>query len=94
MLVLGRPEAGCSTLREYQRNCELMVVRSLTNDRTTFMDVSGHIQWGNVTGSQAEELAGELVFNNEEEIHAATLSVFQSLDSNLVSSRRNSILMS
>jgi hypothetical protein len=49
------------------------------------MDMSGHIQWGNVTGAGADGLAGELVFNNEEDIHASTLSVFQTLDSDLVS---------
>jgi hypothetical protein len=52
------------------------------------MGTSGHIQWGNVTGADADELAGELVFNNEEDIHASTLSVFQTLDSDLVSTSR------
>jgi ATP-binding cassette subfamily G (WHITE) protein 2 (SNQ2) len=60
-------------------------VRVLTNDRTPFFGVSGNIQWGRISGSEAEQIAGELVFNNEEEIHAPTLTVYQTLDTALVS---------
>jgi hypothetical protein len=62
-----------------------MVVRALVNDSAPFYAITGNRQWGQLSPEDASMAVGDLVFNNEEDIHAAILSVYQTLDSDLVS---------
>ncbi|KAG5635015.1 hypothetical protein H0H81_012718, partial [Sphagnurus paluster] len=68
-LVLGCPGAGCSTF-----------LKSIANQREDFASVSGNVLYA---GIGAEEMAkhykGEVVYNQEDDIHIATLTVAQTL---------------
>ncbi|KAI4118193.1 MAG: hypothetical protein LQ345_001713 [Seirophora villosa] len=70
LLVLGRPGAGCSTF-----------LKVLANQRFGFESIDGDVTYG---GSEAKEMAknyrGEIVYNPEDDLHYATLSVRRTLE--------------
>ncbi|KAH7305560.1 ABC-2 type transporter-domain-containing protein [Stachybotrys elegans] len=69
LLVLGRPGAGCSTF-----------LKAFCNQRSGFEDVQGHVTYG---GTSAEDMAkrfrGEVIYNPEDDLHYATLTVRRTL---------------
>ncbi|MBW0486548.1 hypothetical protein O181_026263 [Austropuccinia psidii MF-1] len=67
--VLGRPNSGCSTF-----------LKVITNQRASFMNVSGSVQYGGIDAKTMEKhYKGEVVYNPEDDIHHATLTVGQTL---------------
>lgn len=69
LLVLGRPGAGCSTF-----------LKTFCNQRAGFEDVTGDVTYG---GTDARKMAksyrGEIIYNPEDDLHYATLSVYRTL---------------
>ncbi|KAL8713735.1 MAG: hypothetical protein Q9220_002261 [cf. Caloplaca sp. 1 TL-2023] len=69
LLVLGRPGSGCSTF-----------LKVLANQRFGFESIQGDVTYG---GSDAKDMAknyrGEIVYNPEDDLHYATLSVKNTL---------------
>ncbi|THG96948.1 hypothetical protein EW026_g4983 [Hermanssonia centrifuga] len=69
-LVLGCPGSGCTTF-----------LKTIANERGDYARVSGDVSYA---GISAEEMAkaykGEVVYNQEDDIHIATLTVSQTLD--------------
>ncbi|KAI3318262.1 ABC-2 type transporter-domain-containing protein [Xylariaceae sp. AK1471] len=69
MLVLGRPGAGCSTF-----------LKSITNNRESFAGVEGDVSYGGISAEkQKKRYRGEVNYNPEDDIHHATLNVWQTL---------------
>jgi len=69
LLVLGRPGAGCSTF-----------LRLITNQRSTYLDVTGEVLYGGISAKEFEQYSGEAIYAPEEDIHYATLSTANTLD--------------
>ncbi|KAJ7292923.1 ABC-2 type transporter-domain-containing protein [Mycena rebaudengoi] len=68
-LVLGCPGAGCTTF-----------LKSIANHRETFANVSGEVLYEGIDAqTMAKYYKGEVVFNQEDDIHIATLTVAQTL---------------
>ncbi|KAL8814211.1 MAG: hypothetical protein Q9223_006549 [Gallowayella weberi] len=69
LLVLGRPGAGCSTF-----------LKVLANQRFGYESIKGDVTYG---GTDAKEMGknyrGEIVYNPEDDLHYATLSVKNTL---------------
>ncbi|KAL9601195.1 MAG: hypothetical protein Q9219_002695 [cf. Caloplaca sp. 3 TL-2023] len=69
LLVLGRPGSGCSTF-----------LKVLANQRFGFESIDGDVTYG---GTDAREMGknyrGEIVYNPEDDLHYATLSVKNTL---------------
>ncbi|KAL8687527.1 MAG: hypothetical protein Q9218_006329, partial [Villophora microphyllina] len=69
LLVLGRPGSGCSTF-----------LKVLANQRFGYESIQGDVTYG---GSDAKEMGknyrGEIVYNPEDDLHYATLSVKNTL---------------
>ncbi|KAL8847299.1 MAG: hypothetical protein Q9221_007644 [Calogaya cf. arnoldii] len=69
LLVLGRPGSGCSTF-----------LKVLSNQRFGYESIKGDVTYG---GTDAKEMAknyrGEIVYNPEDDLHYATLSVKKTL---------------
>ncbi|EGG01152.1 uncharacterized protein MELLADRAFT_92660 [Melampsora larici-populina 98AG31] len=69
-LVLGRPNAGCSTF-----------LKVIANQRGGFTDVTGKVEYGGIDSQTMDKLyKGETVYNAEDDIHHPTLTVGQTLD--------------
>ncbi|KAI8623457.1 ABC-2 type transporter-domain-containing protein [Xylariaceae sp. FL1651] len=69
MLVLGRPGAGCSTF-----------LKAITNNRESFVEVEGDVSYGGIPAKKQEKIyRGEVNYNPEDDIHFATLNVWQTL---------------
>ncbi|KAL6410855.1 atpase [Ilyonectria robusta] len=69
MLVLGRPGAGCSTF-----------LKAVTNNRASFAAVEGDVSYSGIPAEEQKRLyRGEVTYNYEDDIHFATLSVWQTL---------------
>ncbi|KAI0407306.1 ABC-2 type transporter [Xylaria palmicola] len=68
VLVLGRPGSGCTTF-----------LKSIANQRWGYTGVSGEVLYGPFTHKEFEGYRGEAVYNQEDDIHLATLSVEQTL---------------
>ncbi|PLW22332.1 hypothetical protein PCASD_11177 [Puccinia coronata f. sp. avenae] len=67
--VLGRPNAGCSTF-----------LKVIANQRIGFMDVGGNVEYGGIDAKLMGKLyKGEVVYNPEDDVHHATLTVAQTL---------------
>ncbi|KAJ1984712.1 ATP-binding cassette transporter snq2 [Dimargaris verticillata] len=65
LLVLGKPGAGCSTL-----------LRVLGNQRKSYTNITGDISYGGVSPKEMHKhYRGEVVYNQEEDYHFATISV-------------------
>jgi len=69
MLVLGRPGAGCSTF-----------LKAITNNRDAFAAIEGEVSYGGIAAErQKKQYRGEVNYNPEDDIHHATLNVWQTL---------------
>jgi ATP-binding cassette subfamily G (WHITE) protein 2 (SNQ2) len=70
LLVLGRPGSGCSTF-----------LKVLGNQRAGFKSVEGDVLYG---GESAEKMArdfrGEILYNPEDDLHYATITVKRTLE--------------
>ncbi|CAG9950625.1 unnamed protein product [Clonostachys rosea f. rosea IK726] len=69
LLVLGRPGSGCTTF-----------LKAFCNQRAGFEAVEGDVRYG---GTSAEEMSkrfrGEIIYNPEDDLHYATLTVRRTL---------------
>ncbi|KAI5865403.1 ABC-2 type transporter-domain-containing protein [Durotheca rogersii] len=67
MLVLGRPGSGCSTfLKAASNNCE------------SFAAVEGEVSYGGIPAAKQKKMyRGEVNYNPEDDIHFASLNVWQ-----------------
>lgn len=69
LLVLGRPGAGCSTF-----------LKTFCNQRAGFESVEGEVTYGGTdAGTMAKAFRGEIIYNPEDDLHYATLSVKRTL---------------
>ncbi|KAJ1324848.1 ATP-binding cassette subfamily G (WHITE) member 2 SNQ2 [Microdochium nivale] len=68
VLVLGRPGSGCTTF-----------LRNIANQRQGYTSVSGEVRFGPWTADEFKQYRGEAVYNQEDDVHHATLSVGQTL---------------
>ena len=67
LLVLGRPGAGCSTF-----------LKAVSNNRESYADVSGEISYGGIPASKQKKMyRGEVNYNQEDDVHFASLNVWQ-----------------
>lgn len=68
--VLGRPNSGCSTF-----------LKVIANQRIGFMNIAGAVEYGGIDAAiMAKQFKGEVVYNPEDDVHHATLTVGQTLD--------------
>ncbi|GAM89927.1 hypothetical protein ANO11243_079670 [Dothideomycetidae sp. 11243] len=69
MLVLGRPGSGCTTF-----------LKAIANDRSSYAGVSGEVSYGGIPANkQNSNYRGEVLWVDEDDIHLARLSVWQTL---------------
>lgn len=81
MLVLGRPGSGCSTF-----------LRAVSNNRETFASVEGDVSYGGIPAEKQKKLyRGEVIYNDEDDIHFATLSVWRTLTFALMSKSKKAV---
>ncbi len=67
LLVLGRPGSGCSTF-----------LKVLANNRGAYADVKGEVSYGGIPADKQKKLyRGEVNYNGEDDVHFATLNVWQ-----------------
>lgn len=67
MLVLGRPGAGCSTF-----------LKAISNNRESYAEVSGDVTYGGIPASKQKKMyRGEVNYNPEDDVHFASLNVWQ-----------------
>ncbi|SMQ45282.1 unnamed protein product [Zymoseptoria tritici ST99CH_3D7] len=67
MLVLGRPGSGCSTF-----------LKAISNNRETYAEVTGDVSYGGIPADKQKKMyRGEVVYNQEDDVHFATLNVWQ-----------------
>ncbi|KAJ8107892.1 hypothetical protein ONZ43_g6590 [Nemania bipapillata] len=80
MLVLGRPGAGCSTF-----------LKVITNNRESFAAVEGNISYGGIEAERQKKMyRGEVNYNPEDDIHHASLNVWQTLTFALLNKTKKS----
>lgn len=68
VLVLGRPGSGCTTF-----------LKAIANQRYGYTSVTGDVLYGPYTAKEFEQYRGEAVYNAEDDLHHATLTVEQTL---------------
>lgn len=69
LLVLGRPGSGCSTL-----------LKVLANQRFGYESIDGEVTYGGTDAkTMAKSYRGEILYNPEDDLHYATLSVKNTL---------------
>lgn len=69
VLVLGRPGSGCSTF-----------LKVIANERGTYSAVTGDVEYGGIKSSEIEEMyKGQVMYNQEDDVHHATLTVAQTI---------------
>lgn len=69
-LVLGRPGSGCSTF-----------LKIIGNQRFGFEDIEGEVSYGGTDAQHMlKQYRGEVVYNPEDDLHYATLSVKRTLE--------------
>ena len=67
--MLGRPGSGCSTF-----------LKTIANNRGGYLSVSGNVHYGSIPASEMEKrYRGEVVYNQEDDVHSANLTVAQTL---------------
>jgi ATP-binding cassette subfamily G (WHITE) protein 2 (SNQ2) len=67
MLVLGRPGSGCTTF-----------LKSIANDRASYAEVTGHVSYGGISAEKQRKMyRGEVNYNMEDDVHFATINVWQ-----------------
>jgi ATP-binding cassette, subfamily G (WHITE), member 2, SNQ2 len=70
LLVLGKPGSGCSTF-----------LKVLGNQRSGYEDVQGDVTYGGTDAKKmAKDFRGEVLYNPENDLHYATLTVKQTLE--------------
>lgn len=68
-LVLGRPGSGCTTF-----------LKTIANNRGGYLNVSGDVSYGSIPAAEMEKrYRGEVVYNQEDDVHSANLTVQQTL---------------
>ncbi|KAL5519548.1 SNQ2_1 [Sanghuangporus vaninii] len=68
-LVLGCPGSGCTTF-----------LKAISNQRREYYSVSGDVRYAGIDADEmARHYKGEVVYNQEDDIHLATLTVAQTL---------------
>jgi ABC-type multidrug transport system ATPase subunit/ABC-type multidrug transport system permease subunit len=69
LLVLGQPGSGCTTF-----------LKAIANQRTGYKDVTGDVHYGGMSWQEmGQKYRGDVVYNSEDDLHFATLSVEQTL---------------
>lgn len=69
LLVLGRPGSGCTTF-----------LKAFCNQRAGYVDVQGDVTYGGTDAkTMAKDFRGEVIYNPEDDLHYATLSVRRTL---------------
>ncbi|CAK7225882.1 ATP-binding cassette transporter snq2 [Sporothrix bragantina] len=68
VLVLGKPGSGCTTF-----------LKTIANQRYGYTGVDGEVIYGPFTAKEFEDYRGECVYNQEDDVHHATLTVEQTL---------------
>ncbi|KAI0142596.1 ABC-2 type transporter [Hypoxylon sp. NC0597] len=69
LLVLGRPGSGCTTF-----------LKTFCNQRAGFVDVLGDVTYGGTDAKRmAKDFRGEIIYNPEDDLHYATLTVKHTL---------------
>lgn len=69
MLVLGRPGSGCTTF-----------LKAVANNRESYASVTGDVSYGGIPADKQKRMyRGEVTYNAEDDVHFATLSVWQTL---------------
>ncbi|KAG5926073.1 hypothetical protein E4U42_003685, partial [Claviceps africana] len=69
LLVLGRPGSGCSTF-----------LKAFCNQRSGFVAVDGDVTYGGTSArDMASKFRGDIIYNPEDDLHYATLSVRRTL---------------
>ncbi|CAG7950854.1 unnamed protein product [Penicillium nalgiovense] len=69
LLVLGRPGSGCSTF-----------LKVLGNQRAGYESIEGDVQYGGTdSGKMAKQYRSEVLYNPEDDLHYATLTVRDTL---------------
>ncbi|KAI1408175.1 ABC-2 type transporter [Hypoxylon sp. FL1857] len=69
LLVLGRPGSGCTTF-----------LKTFCNQRVGFVDVLGDVTYGGTDAKHmAKDFRGEIIYNPEDDLHYATLTVKHTL---------------
>ncbi|KAJ9132432.1 ABC transporter G family member 11 [Pleurostoma richardsiae] len=68
ILVLGKPGSGCTTF-----------LKSIANQRYGFTSITGDVRYGPFTAKEFKQYRGEAVYNAEDDLHHATLTVEQTL---------------
>lgn len=70
VLVLGAPGSGCTTF-----------LKVAANERGTYFDVTGDVRYAGISHSEMlKYYNGEVVYNQEDDVHIPTLTVGQTLD--------------
>lgn len=68
VLVLGKPGSGCTTF-----------LKAIANQRYGYTGVTGDVLYGPFTAKEFKHYRGEAVYNQEDDVHHATLTVEQTL---------------
>ncbi|KAK3381681.1 ABC-2 type transporter-domain-containing protein [Podospora didyma] len=68
VLVLGKPGSGCTTF-----------LKNVANQRYGYTDVAGEVLYGPFAVDEFKRYRGEAVYNAEDDLHHATLTVEQTL---------------
>ncbi|KAK5661891.1 hypothetical protein OQA88_10000 [Cercophora sp. LCS_1] len=68
ILVLGKPGSGCTTF-----------LKNIANQRYGYTSVTGDVLYGPFPAKEFEQYRGEAVYNQEDDLHHATLTVEQTL---------------
>ncbi|KAK7755322.1 ATP-binding cassette transporter snq2 [Diatrype stigma] len=80
MLVLGRPGSGCSTF-----------LKAVSNNRDSFAAVEGDVSYGGIPAETQKKLyRGEVTYNDEDDVHFASLSVWKTLTFALMNKTKRS----
>ncbi|XPS79103.1 hypothetical protein M3J07_011108 [Ascochyta lentis] len=69
LLVLGRPDSGCTTL-----------LSMLSNRRLGYAEIDGEVSFGAMSSAEAERYRGQIIMNTEEEIFFPALTVEDTID--------------
>ena len=78
LLVLGRPGSGCSTF-----------LKAVSNKRGGFASVTGDVSYGGIPAEkQIKEYRGEVNYNEEDDQHFPSLTVWQTLQFSLLNKTR------
>ncbi|SJX63026.1 probable ATP-binding multidrug cassette transport protein [Sporisorium reilianum f. sp. reilianum] len=70
VLVIGRPNSGCSTF-----------LKTIANKRNGFVDTHGDVHYGGIRANHmAKRYLGQVVYSEEDDQHHATLTVARTID--------------